>query len=604
MLGLRVLWLTDLASARSRNPSPLKVEDPKPVIDSIECPSRENTVNIGKDYIIHYPEVSPISIGRERSLDGVFLCAQAHVLRNRVEGRRCDRIGVPVPDSIGFVFGDDMLVLSAKPGSPSIWWTGAGIMTDPASPAWIHHLEGCTVRSVTQPGSDRILHVQFSSGLLYGAGDVRVIFEGAGRNSNIILLRGNDNRILACLRKIPNSKCRFRTIAPGTLYVPPPSSGLHPGEWRSSESLRAALAGDDIDPAAIYHLLEGIGPPTAAALIRHASENHNTVLDAVLLLEDALLNSDFHPWMSPEGPMPIPLGQGKPIEDPLSADISGSSIGIRADRAQIWKSLLDRKLASLHRKLVGQERALENLVDPDTCRTWGNMLLSSKHRSRRGMRTVRLTDWNGIEHEIPLKISRTLTENAQRYFRKATNSSIERENLEAHIAASEREITEIEDSLDEAGTLSIIQIDSLLLQHRRSGYGKKKGGERTPLILKAGWRCFVGRNARDNDEITFRIGKRGDLWFHARGMPGAHVVLKRDGRVDNPPEEVILEAAVAAARGSRVSSGVVPVDYTGVQYVNRMKKGKPGQVVYTREKTIFVDLDKLPVRIRSVYSKR
>ena len=90
------------------------------------------------------------------------------------------------------------------------------------------------------------------------------------------------------------------------------------------------------------------------------------------------------------------------------------------------------------------------------------------------------------------------------------------------------------------------------------------------------------------------IGKRGDYWFHARGIPGAHVVLKLDGRVDNPSAEVILEAAVAAARGSGVSSGVVPVDYTRVQYVSRIRKGKPGQVIYKREKTIFVDLDRLP----------
>ena len=71
------------------------------------------------------------------------------------------------------------------------------------------------------------------------------------------------------------------------------------------------------------------------------------------------------------------------------------------------------------------------------------------------------------------------------------------------------------------------------------------------------------------------------------------MVLKLDGKTDNPPGEIILEAAVEAARRCGASSGVIPVDYTRVQYVNRIRKGKPGQVVYTREKTVFVDLDKL-----------
>ncbi|MCD4846882.1 MAG: NFACT family protein [Candidatus Aegiribacteria sp.] len=528
-------------------------------------------------------------------MDGVFLSAQIPYLRNHILGSRCSKIGVPIPNGYGLVFGDNMLVLTARPDSPGLWWTAHREMTEPVSPVWSHHLEGGEVKEISQQGSDRMLCILFASGLLYGSKDVKLIFEATGRNANVILMRMSDNRILACHRRISSSKCRYRTVAPGQVYKPPPGSGLQPGSWCDSSILRNELSADGVTAETIYKSLEGVGPVTARALIRHASDTGLSVFESVKILEQALLNEDFSPWSGPEGPLPIQLGEGEPIENPLSGELTSRTISLKDDRIDLWTSILHRRRTKLQKRLSNIMNALETLVSPDTFRIWGNLLLSEKNNSRRGLKRILLTDWNGVEHDIPLKLSKSLVENAQRYFRKASNADIEVNNLNEHEIVITKEIITLDASLAEAPSLSIGELNTLLGDYQKKNRKKaSRPREHTPFILTGGWRCFAGRNAKDNDEVTFMIGKRGDYWFHARGIPGAHVVLKLDGKVDNPSAEVILEAAVAAARGSGVSSGVVPVDYTRVQYVSRIRKGKPGQVIYKREKTIFVDLDRLP----------
>jgi predicted ribosome quality control (RQC) complex YloA/Tae2 family protein len=505
------------------------------------------------------------------------------------------KIGRPARDGFGLLFDEGILFLNARPDSPDLIWSKAVNMTELSSPAWNHHLDGAKVRDIVQPGADRILHICFSSTLLYGNSDVTLIFEATGRNANVILVRNEDKRILACHRKIPSIKSRYRTVAPGQVYVPPPSSGLSPGSWSSSVELKRSIENKKNSPVLLYKMLEGVGPMTARALIRHAEINETSLLKTVAKLETALLEQNFSPWLGPDGPLPIELGVGKPIENPLFMKIAGETKSIREDRLETWSAILRRRLTFLHKRLASLKIALDGLVSPEKYRTWGNLLLSTENNSKKGLREIVLKDWNGFEHTIPLKPSRSLKSNASKFFRKASNTGIERRNLEKHEYDTLDEIKSLEKSLSRAPGLPLDELDALLRNYRKKERNKEEQrkaiGART---LSGGWRCFAGRNARENDEVTFKIGKRDDFWFHARGIPGAHVILKLDGRADNPPEDIILETAVEAARGSGASSGIIPVDYTRVQYVNRMRKGKPGQVVYSREKTVFIDLDRLP----------
>ncbi len=523
-------------------------------------------------------------------MDGVFLSSLIPLIEKRILDRTCLDVGKLFDGAFGLRFNNGVLCFSAIPDSVSIWWSDSENMTEPASPSWNHHIRKGKVIRVGQPGADRILRIDFSSPDSYGGSPVRLIFEAAGRNSNLILLRIDDGRILACLRKISRQQCRFRTIAPGQVYKPPPVSGLSPGTWADSEDLLKAVSSEDISPADIYRILEGVGPVTAKALLQESAQSGTTVRDEILKLENALLARTFQYWIGPNGPLPIRLGPGEPISDPLASGHDFQNISGIINRTDELIANISEQIVKLKSKLLKIEKTLHELTSPEQYRLWGQMLLTAPHKHDRGKSSIQLTDWEKTVREIPLKPSKTVQENAERYFRKSANVNKERENLQKLKSMTEAELRRLEIERENAGMLTPEQVNELL---RRQAKVKKEIGKTVrkaqELELGAGWRCFYGRNAAENDEVTFSIGVKGDFWFHARGVTGAHVILKMDGRSSNPPARIMNRAAAVAAEHSS-SSGIVPVDYTYRQYVRRIRKGGPGKVTYSREKTIFVEV--------------
>lgn len=523
-------------------------------------------------------------------LDGVFLSSLIPLIEERIANRICLAVGELFSDSLGLCFDNGILCLSATPDSASLWWVDSEDMGEPASPSWKHHIKQGRILSVTQPGADRILHIDISSTDSFGGSPVRLVFEATGRNSNIILLRVDDGRILACLRRISKRHCRYRTIAPGQIYIPPPKSGLSPGTWADSGDVRDLVLSPGISPLDIYKILEGVGPVTAKALLQESAESGTSIKSEILKLEKALLNRTFSPWMGPDGPLPVRLGQGEPILDPLAPENDYQNISGIIDRRDELIFTISEQIEKFKSKLSRIEKAENELIAPEKYRIWGQLLLNVKQRHERGADLLTLTDWDGTVHDIPLKTSKTVQENADRYFRKAANINKEKNNLRKLINTILTKLRELQIDKENAGSLGAAEVNELL---RRQEQIKKTAGKierkAQELLIGDGWRCFYGRNAGENDEVTFNIGVKGDIWLHARGVTGAHVILKMDGRSGNPPTDVMNKAAAVAAKHSS-SSGVVPVDYTYRQYVRRIKKGGPGKVTYTREKTIFVEI--------------
>jgi predicted ribosome quality control (RQC) complex YloA/Tae2 family protein len=268
--------------------------------------------------------------------------------------------------------------------------------------------------------------------------------------------------------------------------------------------------------------------------------------------------------------MPVRLGPGAPVEDVLGYRDPREGTGSRRtpdrDAGEEARRITER-IARL-RDLLGHRPPAAAL------RRWGELLLANTPAVRPGMDSVVLADWDGTLVEIPLRRGRTAAENAARFFRKASSSDEEAARISARIE-------ELEGELPGAGRGGSGGV--------RPGGGAVPGtapGRRPPVDLGMGWVCWVGRNARDNEELTFVHARRDDWWLHARGTPGPHVILRGDSRSGNPPAQVLLRAAELAA--SRCGSGVVPVDVVPVKHVRRMKGGRPGEVVYSGERTLFV----------------
>jgi len=522
--------------------------------------------------------------------EGVYISSLVPVIEERISGRRCIAVDAPVRRGIRLVFPDGCLFLSAVPDSPAVWWEEKSVTGLHQLPVWSDHLAGARVTTVHTHGVDRVLEIELDTDAPYTASALRLILEATGRNGNLILVRHKDSRILACMRKITSERCRYRAIVPGCRYQPPPSSGLPPEQWATSEKLMTALSGE-VSERDIFELLEGVGPVTSRALIEEARQTSTSVFEQVCSLADSMMLKRFYHWMGPYGPLPQKIGPGVPLQNPLGFRAADRRTAVT--ELDSLGAMLRKERQRLSRKNDRLEKAIRSMVPDEVYRDWGDLLLMHAEGIEKGRQSVVLEDWEGKQVEIPLKPARSPVENAQRFFRKAGKTRKERDNLVTLLDITRNRISEIDETLKDAHLLEAEGLRELLGSERKRRRSRDKLPGPSEVLLASGWRCFTGRNARDNDRVTFRIGRRGDLWFHARGVGGAHVILKRNGRADNPSTTALMEAAyIAALNSSGASGGVVPVDYTLVQYVRKIKGGKPGQVVYTREKTLFVDLDR------------
>ncbi|MCK5841487.1 MAG: NFACT family protein, partial [Candidatus Sabulitectum sp.] len=245
-------------------------------------------------------------------MEGIYYSALRPLIEQKIKNRTCGAVGMTSSSTLSLGFGVGWLHLHAKPDSPGLWWTKEASTIPPDSPSWEHHLKGAPVEKVIQQGVDRVIEIHFSSRTPYDAGGIRLIFEGTGRNANIILVRQTDNRILACLRKVLSGVNRFRAISPGVIYKSPPSSGFPPEEW-GSEKVQTLFQAN-VTPRLLYQNLEGVGPASARSIIAHPG----TVSETVKELGKQLINENFTPWQTRFGKVPVCLGDGQEIENPLA----------------------------------------------------------------------------------------------------------------------------------------------------------------------------------------------------------------------------------------------------------------------------------------------
>lgn len=515
-------------------------------------------------------------------MEGIYLGALIPLLEEKFRGLPCTALGLSSSFTMSLDFRGEWLHLHARPDGPGLWCSKEAATVPPASPSWEHHLRGAVLEGIRQQGFDRVLEMDFFEKTPYQPGGATLVFELTGRNANVILLRRSDGRILASMRKVLSSVSRYRTVSPGVPYKRPPSSGHPPGEWGTPEVQR--LLEGSVSPGVLYRNLEGVGPVSAKAIISHSKD----VAGTVKYLGKMLIQGDFTPWETPFGPVPVPLGTGRPVSSPLAPPPAekGTQKEYRPSGREL-ESLLRKRISSETKRMRSTERSLGNLKSPEELRNFGNIILTYRKDIRKGMTEALLQDWDGTPLRIPLKPSLNPPENAEGFFRKAGKIHLERNRLEKRLEALEEQLRELNRLLGSLDSMDDDQAAELLAKLKKPR--RKTTGDPIEYILHDGWRCLVGRNARQNDRLTFKTAGRDDIWLHARGVAGAHVIIRRDGRPDNPGRMVLEQAAAIAARHS-TTNGVVPVDWTLARYVRRMRGGGPGQVVYTREKTVFAEV--------------
>jgi predicted ribosome quality control (RQC) complex YloA/Tae2 family protein len=288
-------------------------------------------------------------------------------------------------------------------------------------------------------------------------------------------------------------------------------------------------------------------------------------------------------------------------------------------RAPIRKVLQTQRERCL-RKAEILQRELANIEDAAQYRVQGELLLAHQHEIERGQSSVALPDFASLDADQPALITVPLdprfdaVENANRQFNKYHKLRRASALVPEQVEQNATELATIEQLLtDLALAETPAEVNLVKAEVQTAGYlrgkpqekkaqkqGKKSGksvkgkpmppGGGVPLHVQSrdGFTILIGKNSRQNEEVTFRQASSNDLWLHARGVPGAHVIIKAAGR-DIPRGTIEQAAALAAWYSQARGSTSAPVDYTLQRHVRHMKGGGPGMVVYEREKTIYVE---------------
>lgn len=479
------------------------------------------------------------------------------------------------------------------------------------------YVERGVVAHVSQPDWERLLQIDIDG----PQGDVTIVVEAMPRRANVLLLR--DGMILDCLNRVGPDDNRYRLSLPKHQYVPPPPlrNQLDPRKL-SADDIRRMLASADKGAMQTRRLLPGrilgLSPIVAREVVFRATGNANAkaretdsgrLFEALQRVMSPLLARDWQPGVGRENDVatcfsatPLKFMQWDAAES-MSAAITRVYGSIRgADAYDEAKRQVRQALANARARLAGKMESLESGLKDDSelerLRQSGELILAYQYALRDGQETLKAEyDPAAPPLEISLNPELSPLENAQAYFRKYEKAKSAMQAVPELIAETQVELDFLAQlETDLASAANWPEIDEVIqhLQVRGHWQGKTSrriggAGGSGPLrvVSRDGFVIWIGRNSRQNDKVTFKTANRQDIWLHARGAPGAHVIIRNDGR--RISDDLIAEAASVAAHYSRRrSEGQVAVDYTRVKYVRAIKGAGPGMVTYRNEQTLTV----------------
>ena len=553
------------------------------------------------------------------SLDSFFITAQTRALDARLSGARIDKIFMPRPAEIVLSIrgeaGNERLMISAGGSNSGIYLTSLRPENPPAPPMLCmllrKHMQGGRILSVSQPEGERMMVITFSSTDELGrVSEKRLVCELMGKRTNILLLDEN-GIILGCVKKVDYEMSPDRALLPGLAYRMPPRSG-RPSVYELDEERLASLLEGASDSDAILERLDGISPLTARELLFRG------VGPAEMAAEfKRLANGEGRPWLVRRGGRdadisPIEITQYADGEcvlyDSFSALLDDfyrarRSADLKKNISASLKKTLDNNRGRLERKLSKQRQELLSAQGREELKKQADLITANIYAIKSGDRRAVVTDYfsEGMPQiEIPLDPDISPQQNAQLLYKRYARLKNAELALTAQIEAGEAELKYIDSllyGLSQAQTEKDIR--ELTAEAAASGYVKKpqakkqkqeKPGAFAPkrYVTSGGFTLLRGRNNRENDQLTMRTAKGGDIWFHARNIPGSHVVMQLEG--GEPSERDLEEAAALAALYSGAGSSTkVPVDYTRVKNVKKPQGARPGMVNYFNFKTMLIE---------------
>ena len=547
------------------------------------------------------------------SFDGFFLHHMVEELRRELVNGRIQKINQPFEQELVLQIRSNRqshrLLLSAHPVFGRIQLTQT-TFENPAHPSTFimvlrKYLQGALIESIEQVENDRIVEMTVSNKNEIGDHiQATLIIEIMGKHSNILLVDKSSHKILEVIKHVGFSQNSYRTLLPGSTYIAPPSTeSLNPFTIKD-EKLFEILQTQETRAKNLQNLFQGLGRDTA-------NELESILVSDKLSTFRNFFNQETKPCLTETSFSPVPFANqaGEPFAS--LSDLLDTYYKDKAERDRVKQQAselirrVENELQKNRHKLQKQEKELLATDNAEEFRQKGELLTTFLHQVPNDQDQVILDNYY-TNQPITIALDKALTpnQNAQRYFKRYQKLKEAVKYLTDLIEETKATILyleSVETVLNQAGLEEIAEIREELIQtgfirrRQREKIQKRKKPEQY-LASDGKTIIYVGRNNLQNEELTFKMARKEELWFHAKDIPGSHVVIS--GNLD-PSDEVKTDAAELAAYFSQGRlSNLVQVDMIEVKKLNKPTGGKPGFVTYTGQKTLRVTPD--PEKIASM----
>jgi len=489
-------------------------------------------------------------------------------------------------------------------------------------------LREATVLGLSQRGFDRLLVVELANlGGLGAREQGMLILEATGKQANCLLVVRGDDEIAAVARPTPRRDDLYRTLAVGARYYPPPGHDKLDPRSADAEALRVAVGRSDKPlRAALRDAVAGLSNILLSEVcLRAELSAEESVTDlprdwperwASAMADVVLKAEEGRAWMyhddddQPALVYPVRLRQ-EDQEPEETASLSeglalvGQRIEEREEGRRLRADLLRELRAEVERKRRVLERRREELraaTNAEQWRLWGELLVANLHSigDAQPGGEVELVDYYSPDQRtvrIPLLPGRSAQATAEVYFRRHKRDQRAMDRLPNLITQAERRLRAAEEKLQQVeeseGLEELRKARGEDWDSRRGRASRRTGSEGPKVgrtVAPSGHVVLYGRSSAENDSVV-RLARPSDIWLHARGVGGAHVLIRTEGAPNKVPHETLLWAAELAGRMSNYrSDGIADVDYTLARYVHKPRRSPPGFVTYTHQKTLRLTL--------------
>lgn len=583
------------------------------------------------------------------ALDGAFLSCLREELTAGLPDARVDKIHQPSREELVIALrsrsGSKKLYLSARANSPRVHFTDIPL-ENPASPPMFcmllrKRITGGRLAAIRQPGLERALY--FDLDCVDELGDIvrlTLAVEIMGRHSNIILIE--NGRVVDAIKRVDMEMSSVRPVLPGLPYSPPPAAAgrLDLSAVEPADFLAAMEQGPDYPLSkALLNTAHGLSPLICREVSHLAARGRDPLVSdwtkeerERLLFYLGRVKAAVETGENRK-PYLLLRADGSPLDFSFMA-VTQYGLEALGREMDSFSSLLDafyaqrdagermkqrahdilRILTNLSdrtaRKLDRQREELARSGDRETLRIYGDLINANLYAIPRGAASAELIDYFdpacGLK-TVPLDPALTAAQNAQKYYKDYRKAQKAEQILQQQIAQGEEELQYFDtvfDALSRASTWR--ELGELREELAAGGYLRLQRGRQKPpaplgplrFLSDDGFSILVGRNNVQNDRLTLRTARGGDVWFHTKNIPGSHVLVVTEGQT--PPPRTLEQAAVLAALHSKAAgSAQVPVDYTEARHVRKPAGAKPGMVIYDSNHTAYVRPDAaLAARLR------